>query len=37
MSMSVNIEKFREFLKKATLNYKINTVQINYDNENDFV
>jgi hypothetical protein len=35
--MNVNIENLKEVLKKATLNYKIDNVQLNYDEENDVV
>lgn len=37
MVMSINIENFKEVLKKATLNYKIDTVQINYDEKDNTI
>ena len=33
--MLINVENFKDFLKKATLNYYIDSVQVNYWKEGD--
>lgn len=35
--MKVNVNEFRNFVQKATLNYTIDSININYDKENDKV
>ena len=35
--MLMNVEQFKNFVNKATLNYYIDSVQLNYDPDKDVV